>query len=157
MASQALLRIRWCCSLYKLQQSDNNKRHMWMERNRIKLAPKKVLALKMEYAFMFTVIFVSSFRLFVKMGTILVSWNVDTWFKNEIWPFTSYSLNTGSDRYKKYHLWLNPNPHGRGWICPHYFQRSITQKGLNPLRPSGESCYDCAENFSIASFNYLKK
>jgi hypothetical protein len=25
---------------------------------------------------------------------------------------------------------LNPKPHGSGRICPHYFQRPITQKGL---------------------------
>jgi hypothetical protein len=25
---------------------------------------------------------------------------------------------------------VNPNPHGSGQICPHYFQRPISQKGL---------------------------
>ncbi len=25
---------------------------------------------------------------------------------------------------------FNPKPHGSGRICPHYFQRPITQKGL---------------------------
>jgi hypothetical protein len=25
---------------------------------------------------------------------------------------------------------FNPKPHGSGRICPHYFQRRITQKGL---------------------------
>ncbi len=29
------------------------------------------------------------------------------------------------------YLLLNPNPHGYGQICPHYFQRPITQKSLS--------------------------
>ncbi len=30
---------------------------------------------------------------------------------------------------------LNPKPHGSGRICPHYFQRPITQKGLKQKNP----------------------
>ncbi len=42
---------------------------------------------------------------------------------------------------------FNPKPHGSGRICPHYFQRPITQKGLkqknrqksaNPRKMSAE-------------------
>jgi hypothetical protein len=42
----------------------------------------------------------------------------------------------------------------------HFFKSTSSkkeaEKALNPLRPSGESCSDLAEIFSMASFNFLK-
>jgi hypothetical protein len=35
---------------------------------------------------------------------------------------------------------INPKPHGSGWICPHSFQRPITQKVLK-LKKSAKNTY----------------
>jgi hypothetical protein len=46
---------------------------------------------------------------------------------------------------RKIPLCCIPKPHGSGWICPHSFQRPITQKVLN-LKKSAKNTYS-TENF----------
>ncbi len=39
--------------------------------------------------------------------------------------------NTSTFTHNTFSRFLNPKPHGRGRICPHPFQRPITQKVLS--------------------------
>jgi hypothetical protein len=42
--------------------------------------------------------------------------------------------------YDSYPLMINPEPNGSGPICPHFFQRPITQKVLK-LKKSAKNTY----------------
>jgi hypothetical protein len=41
-----------------------------------------------------------------------------------------YAVHVAYEYCDEYNFVFNPKPHGRGRICPHFFQRLISQKVL---------------------------